>query len=403
MASRDGRRAAVVDVLLVVAAIGVALASTGAGHTGHSSGWSWFFDIALPLPLLVRRRYPVGALVVIGAVALSQLLVDDPPATALAVLSALYAVGAYARERWAVVLAAAGAQVGVVLAGLRFAPPGRVLEAIVLMTGTVTAAWVLGVYVRTRRQYLESLLERAKTAERDRDQQALLAAASERTRIAGELHDIVAHSISVMVALSDGAAATVTRDPSAAREASEQASNTGRQALTEMSQLLGVLRDRGHADFAPQPGVEQIEDLLTQVRTAGLPVELVEIGARPMLTPGAQLAVYRFVQEGLTNVLKHGEPDTRATVTLHYGASEVDVAVDNDGPPAGVPGAVDDERHGRGLAGMRERLAVLGGTVRAGRRTDGGWRVAGHFNLDAASPVASSDALPTGSVRVSSP
>lgn len=375
------RRERAVDVLIVLVTVGLGLADSRYGDTAVRYAWAWVFDVALPLPLLARRRYPMAVFLSVGALASLELLLDSPVGGNIAVLLALYAVGAHASPRRAA--AAAGiAQVGVLLAVLRWAPPGQVLTGLLLLTGTVTAAWVLGVYVRTRRAYLASVLDRARTAERDRDQQALLAAANERTRIARELHDIVAHSISVMVALSDGVAATAIRDPRGAQDASQQASATGRQALTEMRRLLGVLRDGDDPELAPQPGVAQLDELLTQVRAAGLTVELVELGSPPELPPSAQLAVYRLVQESLTNVLKHGEAVTRVTVTLRYGPGSLHVLVDDNGTSGDV-----SERNtpdgGHGLDGMRERLAAFKGTLQAGRRERGGWRVAGNLHLDA--------------------
>jgi len=386
----SGRRG---DVLLVVVVVSFSLAHARWGGDSKPSTAAYLLDVALPLPLLARRTRPMAAFAVIAALALLEWVLGTPADANFAVLFGLYAVGVHVSSWRAVVLAAGIAQVGVVLAAVRWAPPRQLLTALLLLTGTVTAAWVLGVYVRTRRAFLASVLERARTAERDRDRQALLAAAQERTRIARELHDIIAHSVTVMVALSDGAAATMDRDPVAARQASQQASATGRQALTEMHRLLGVLRDRTDShlddgdlnDLAPQPGLAGIADLLEPVRAAGVRVDLIESGSPAGLPESAQLAVYRLVQESLTNVLKHGRSVARVTVTLRYGRDAVDVDVEDDGAltPSKARPEPDHQPAGHGLIGMRERLAAFDGQLRAGPHgpEGSGWYVHGHLPL----------------------
>ena len=246
------------------------------------------------------------------------------------------------------------------------------------LTGTVMAALVTGVYARTRRAYLGSVLDRAATAERERDQQALLATGAERARISREMHDIVAHTVSVMVALSDGAALSVTRAAIAAREAMEQSSILGRQALTDLRRLLGGIHGDGDLDRSPTPGLDQVDDLVGSVRAAGLDVELAMTGHQPaVLPPGLQLAVYRLVQESLTNVLKHAPTATRAVVTMSFGTSTVELDVVNDGFAPSTSGRAGGQPRtvGRGLTGMRERAAVFGGRVDAGPLPQGGWRV----------------------------
>jgi signal transduction histidine kinase len=335
------------------------------------------FDVALAIPLLWRRRHPLEAFLVTAAIALVQAIAGTVAAGDIALLLGLYAVGAHDDRRWAVPTAAATAQVGVLLAAMRWDPAGDLLSSMLLLTGTVTAPWVVGRYVRTRRAYVESVLERASTAERERDQAALQAVADERARISRDMHDIVAHSLSVMVTLSDGAAMSFARAPNDAKEAMEQTSIVGRQALDEMRRLLGVLTDSGHPELSPQPGVADIDELVSQVRATGLAVEHVVVGEQLDLPASAQLAVYRAVQEGLTNVLKHAQAPTRAAVTLRYLASGIDVEVDNDDEPDRVDKA--PVRIGRGLTGMRERAASYGGTLEAFRRSDGGWHVASHL------------------------
>ena len=372
--------------------------STAGDAPGRAGWWGYAFDVLVALPLLARRRAPLPVLLAISAVALAEWVADVPVAANVALFVALYSVGAHDGSRRSVGTAAVVAEIGVVLAALRWAPAGSTLTALLLLTGSVVAPLVLGVYVRTRRAYLAALLDRAHTAERDRDQRALLAAAEERARIAREMHDIVAHSISIMVALSDGAAATALRDGAQAREASQQASATGRQALAEMHRLLGVLRDDAQVELAPQPGLGELDDLLATVRRAGLPVELVELGSRSQLPASAQLAVYRIVQESLTNVVKHGRQVSHVTVTLRYAGAGVDVLVEDDGVAA--PGAEPrDPTAGHGLVGMRERAAGFAGALQAGFRPGGGWRVAGHLRVDGApiprgQPMAAAEAPP---------
>jgi signal transduction histidine kinase len=387
--------------LIADSAITLVTLVVGLGHdlweTTPGIGRPVAFDLALTLPLLWRRKRPTAAFLVISAVALVQWLSGTPAGADFAVLVALYAVGLYERRPLAIATAAAIAQIGVVLAALRWAPSGAKLTSIVLLTGTVTAAWVLGVYVRTRRAYVRSVLERAATAERERDQQAMIAAAGERARISREMHDIVAHSLSVMIALSDGAAIAVAREPQTARKAMEQASTLGRQALAEVRRLLGALHEGDDVqpdELAPQPGIAQLDDLVAQVRSAGLAVDLVVVGQPLALLPAAQLAVYRMVQEALTNVLKHAYSPTRATVTLRYGPDRIDVEVENDDEPRPVgrrsgagpnPITADGglrQHLGLGLAGMRARAAVFDGTVEAARGVEGGWRVVSHLRLD---------------------
>ena len=354
----------------------------------HGPRPGWLFDLLLVAPLLVRRRWPAGVFAAISVVAFVQWLTGTQAQGDLAVLVALYTVGAYESRRRVIALAAVVAEFGVVLATVRWAPPGHAWAAALLLTGTVTAAWVLGVYVRIRRAYLAAVLDRALTAERDRDWQAQLAVADERARIAREMHDIVAHSLSVIIALNDGAAVSALTDPQETRLTNQQAAAVGRTSMAEMRRLLGVLRAGEHPQLAPQPDSSGLEVLVGQVRAAGLPVELT-VSGRPEAPPaGAQLAVHRIVQESLTNVLRHAPGAARTVVRLDYRPDRVDIEVTNDDPPrhgtaarplalaVGRPGA------GHGLSGMRERAAVFGGQVHAGRGTDGSWRVSTRLHLD---------------------
>jgi signal transduction histidine kinase len=352
------------DALLALGVL--ALSSVGVAHEHLAA--SLAFSLALVAPLVWRRRAPLPVFLLIAAIAFAQWLADLLLVADIALLVAIYTVAAHeSRRRLAV--AAAILEVGIVLAVIRWADGQEVL-VVVFLTGMATAASVLGVNVQTRRAYLASLEERAAQLERERDQQGRLAAAAERARIAREMHDIVAHNLSVMVALADGAEFMAGADPQRSAGAMEQVSRTGRHALGEMRRLLGVLREDDAAELAPQPGLADLDALLEQVRTAGLPVTLETSGMPIPLGAGAELTVYRLVQEALTNTLKHAGADARATVRLRYDDSGIDVEVTDDGR-----GRAHVSAGGQGLSGMRERAAVYGGAIEAGPRTGGGWRV----------------------------
>ena len=355
--------------------VALAVLALGATDAIHGSPEEVAFTLALVVPLVWRRRAPLAVFLAIAAVAFAHWLADEQLLADAALLVAIYTVAAQESTR-RLVLAAAILWIGIVLAIARWSPTLSIAP-FVLLSGMAIAAIALGVNARTRRSYLAALEERAARLEHERDQQGRLAAAAERARIAREMHDIVAHHLAVMVALADGAGFMAGRDPARSTDAMEQVSRTGRQALGETRRLLGVLRDEEEAALAPQPGLADLEPLLEQVRAAGLRVML-ETSGRPIaLGSGAELTVYRLVQEALTNTLKHADPNASATVRLRYEQDGIDVEVTDDGRSRS--GAPSD---GQGLPGMRERAAAYGGSVEAGPRATGGWRV--HARLGSA-------------------
>jgi signal transduction histidine kinase len=250
-------------------------------------------------------------------------------------------------------------------------------EAVVPLTAVTVTAAVVGRNRRTRRAYLQALEDRAERAERERDARARVAVVEERSRIARELHDVVAHNLSVMTALADGAGYAPGTDQAA--HAVRQIATTGREALAEMHRLVGVLRtDDDGPGRAPAPGLDDLAAVVEQVRAAGLPTSLTVTGRPAALTTGAQLAVHRLVQEALTNTLRHARGARSATVRLDWRPDELAVEVTDDGGPTAPP-----ERPGHGLVGMRERVAAWDGRVSAGPRAGGGWRVAAVLPLAA--------------------
>jgi signal transduction histidine kinase len=335
--------------------------------------------VALSLPLVWRRRHPTLVFAVLAAVAFVQWAVQVDSHADVALLIALYTVAAN-ESRAKALAAAAILELGAVLVAVS---DGGFREFVGL-SALSAAAGVLGTSVRNRRALLASLEDRAARLELERDQQGLLAAAAERARIAREMHDIVAHNLTVMIALADGAVFAAERTPEKATSAMETVSSTGRQALAEMRRLLGVLRDEKSSTLVPQPGVPQIDQLVDQVRAAGLPVTLEVAGDGRALPAGAQLTVFRLVQEALTNCLKHAGASAVARVRLRYAADAVDVEVTDNGPGRAQPA----DSSGRGLDGMRERAAVYAGTVEAGPRASGGWRVHARLSLEQAPGLA---------------
>jgi len=232
------------------------------------------------------------------------------------------------------------------------------------------AAMALGVSVRNRRQHLADVVDRANALARDRERQAELARVSERSRIAREMHDVVAHSLSVMVALADGAGAALDRTPESSRAALSELSATGRAALADMRRVLGVL-DEGGAPLEPQPGRPDLDALVERFRAAGVPVVTDGLGTPLPEDPGIQLTVYRVVQEALTNTLRHAPGTPRAELSIRRDAQAIEVEVVDHGPRLPV---TEPEGSGRGLIGMSERARVYGGSISSGP-SRGGWRV----------------------------
>ena len=373
--------------LLVVLPLSVG-AGIGTGWPEATLVWSVF----LVVPLAWRRTRPVASAGAVYLVGLGQLVVDPGILPAdVAVLVALYSVTVHGPV-WAHRAAIGCALAASVLLPLRLVTsvlgPAAVVVALLIGTTSLTV-WAFGLVRRSRRETLEALVDRAVRLEKERDQQALLATQAERARIAREMHDIVAHSLSVVIAQADGGRYAAESDPAAAGRALETIAETGRAALTDMRRLLGVLRSepdgrlRATSDgpgvipeppageTTPQPGESDIPRLVDQVRASGAHVSLVRMGEPRTLPPGVGLAVYRITQEALTNVLKHAGPAPRVTVVVqwHHDAIDLDVTDDGRGASAGTDGL------GQGLRGMHERATMFGGSVTAGPRPGGGFRV----------------------------
>ena len=274
------------------------------------------FSVLLIVPLIWRRRFPLSAFAFVSAVALAQWIVSEKGAADLALLVYLYTVANRYPLR-AGILASAVVEVGAAMAAIRWPLTQLWVNTFVLLSGPVVASLLLGVTVRHWRTSLLALTERADQLERERDQQARFAAAAERTRIAREMHDIVAHSLSVMVTLSEGAALKQATEPERANLAMRQVTATGHQALDEMRRLLGVLRtEDAPQSRQPLPGLAQLDELFGQVRATGLAAGLTVTGTPAAMPPGAELTVYRIVQEALTNTLKHAASPTRVDVAI---------------------------------------------------------------------------------------
>ncbi|MEU3480090.1 sensor histidine kinase [Streptomyces sp. NPDC033754] len=338
------------------------------------------------LVVALRRRAPEKMLLLTVGLGLVQLGFDMMPFMAdFAMLVIIFTVAAHDGPRWASRLALVGGLSASTLSQLRWNTENLNSVAAqifftVIMTVPFALAWVLGDSLRTRRAYFAQLEERASRLEKEREAQAKVAVAAERARIARELHDVVAHNVSVMVVQADGAAYVMDSSPETAKQALETISTTGRQALAEMRRLLGILRTGEHqeaGEYVPQPDVGQIEDLVEQVRGAGLTVDFAIEGSPRPLPSGVELTAYRIVQEALTNTRKHGGPDVGASVRLVYFDDGLGLLVEDDG--RGAPqemyedGGADGRGHG--LIGMRERVGMVGGTLDAGPRPGGGFRI----------------------------
>ena len=312
--------------------------------------------LAMTLPLALRRRWPLATVLVVFAAAALQELLTTPPdglSGVIAVLVAAYSVAAYS-ERWS---AAAGLVVAILL--VLPAGAGDAAFAFVLIGG----AWGAGRFVRRQNLLLDALAREQAARER-------AAIADERARLARELHDVVAHSVTTMVVQAEAGESLLARDPERAREAFVSITSSGRQALAELRRMLGLLRSAdGERALGPQPGLAQLQALVEEMRDIGLPVELTIEGQTRPLPAGIDLSAYRIVQEALTNTLKHAGP-AWARVTVRYRTDDVELEMLDDGRRS-----TNGSQGGHGIAGMSERVQLYGGTLETGRRDDGGFTV----------------------------
>jgi signal transduction histidine kinase len=341
-----------VAIVAAISAIAIVVGFVAVAPDLPFRGASAIAGFVLALPLLLQRRYPWPTFAAISAIAIVQWAADVRTFGYAALFVALFGLASSQPLRRT--LTAAGVlEAGVVLAVARWSQ-GNWLLLLLGFSGLVTAAVALGINQRQRRALVA------------------LAASNERARIAREMHDIVAHNLSVMIALADGASFAMRDAPDRAELAMRKSSTVGRQALTEMRRLLGVLRENGRPSaLAPQPGIAEIEGVVARVRAAGLPVRYdVDGWACDAVPDGVQLAAFRIVQEALTNTLKHAGAGTETQVRLEVADGALLIEVADAGPLTDVA-----THEGGGLRGMRERAAVYDGSVDAGPRRDGGWQV----------------------------
>jgi signal transduction histidine kinase len=350
--------------------------------------------LATTVPLVWRRRHPLAVCLVTGMATGAYGFAHYPDlAMPLAVggVVGMYSVAAWGSRRAALLAGGVAVVVLVVVMTLPRTDADVVDAAFVSLS--LAGAWVLGDRARVQRALAAELQERTVRLERERAEESRRAVAAERARIARELHDVVAHHVSMMVVQAEAGPVAVEHDPALAAGAFEAIAATGRQALVEMRRLLGVLRGDGDGDaapsLAPQPGLAQVPSLVEQVGRAGLRVELVVEGPEAPLPAGVDLSAYRIVQEALTNAVKHGGPG-RAEVLVRYGERELQLRIWDEGRAAGgggpPPEAGAETAPGRGLLGMRERVGLFGGELRAGSGPNGGFTVAARLPIEDPAP-----------------
>ena len=335
---------------------------------------------ATVLPLLARRRYPVAATVIVLGAAwtqyFGQVWANELPVGDLAIEVVLYTLVVQGRRRPAVVAAVAGAAFYLVTVFSRVRPPSRPVAVLGILAG-LGVAWLAGEFIRARRAYIAEVEQRAVWAESERRALARAAVAEERNRIARELHDVLAHSVTVMVVNAEGAMLMRHTDPAVIDRTLKTISATGRTALDELRRLLEVLPS-DPADRSPQPGATELRQLVAKAAEGRAPIGLTVTGDAATLPPSAALQTYRIVQEALTNVVKHSSLTARTDVRVDVDDRWVRIEVTNADGGQTTPGLPVS---GRGLAGMRERVAMFDGTFEAGSTRDGGFRVAAALRL----------------------
>ena len=363
---------------LLVAAGVVGLTSLGL-FMRNTPRQTMVLGFVMAAALLIRRTHPLWSMAAISLAALAQVVfftpVADPLPYDLAVLIGMYSAVKYARHLWQGLLAAFVVGIGIVIEVARHGTANTWILLALWYVGVCGGFWLMAYTVRQRRIYVASLEDRARTLEREREHLAKIAVADERAAIARELHDVVAHSLAVMIVQADGGRYAFDHDPGKARQALTTVAATGRDALEDMRRLVSVLRSPTEE---PTDGdrkkitLAELAALVDGARQAGLTVEL-DNGLPTELPPAVELAVYRIAQEGLTNVLRHAGPGAKVGLCLKHVDDRITLSLTDDGgAPRLAPTA---NGPGHGIPGMRERVAVHGGTLTAGPGAGGGWAV----------------------------
>jgi signal transduction histidine kinase len=364
-----GERREVIDGGIVAAIVALGTVEIWAADVPDGSQLRLTLGLlASTVPLLFRRRYPFAVIcVLVAALPLAGDLYDETTAIFASMVTAIYSVARYADARRAI----AGIVLVLLAFGAGMAADGKPED--IFFAGVICGPiWAGGRLVRANKETADAMADRAALAEREREERARAAVAEERARIARELHDVVAHSISVMVVQAGAERRALGDARPETSQVLETIEQTGRQTLAEMRRLLGMLRrSDDELELAPQPSMEHIDRLIEQVREAGLPVNLDVEGDRVPLAPGVDLSAYRIVQEALTNALKHAGPAS-ARVTVRYGRDDLELEIVDDG--SGEANGNGDGS-GHGLIGMRERVHLFGGNIAAGTRREGGYAV----------------------------
>jgi len=339
---------------------------------------AWY--IAVPVivgvvaPIVFRRKRPLWAAYLVVVIAIPHSLLELGVAGFSASAIMLYTLVAYVSRKQALAYLAVNIIITGIQAPLQMDSSAELVTTFIFAGLLLAFCWALGEFVGARRAYHAEVEQRLALLETERDQQAQIAVAAERARIARELHDVVAHAVSVIVVQADGAAYAVHSNPELAERAVQTISATGREALAEMRRLLGVLRSEdGGGERTPQPGTQSLAELAERVRAVGLPVQLDIVGNVDDLPAGVGLGIYRIVQEALTNSIKHAGPGTAASVKVARVGDRVELNISDNGRRKA--GALVGVSGGNGLIGMRERALMFGGTLEAGPRSGGGWQV----------------------------
>jgi signal transduction histidine kinase len=363
---------------LFLTLISVASAVVAHNRSGHTISVPEVFLVALTTaPIAVRRYRPLAVLAITVSAAVLILVLTSQAQFPVGVLVALYTVASRCERRVSIRAAEWVALPIAVAVGVNNGSHfGRVIPELAVFA----IAWVLGDNIRTRRAYLAELEARAARLEREREEKAERAVIEERARIARELHDVIAHNVSVMVVQASAGEELFDTDPRRARESLAAVASTGRAALAELRRLLGVIRaeEDAAASYTPQPGIEYVDELVRQVQETGLAVRLSVLGEPRELPEGVGLCAYRIVQEALTNTLKHAHA-SEAEVSVRYVSDALELQVLDDGRGARP---VNGESAGHGLIGMRERVALFGGELTARSRPDHGYEVRARIPLE---------------------